>query len=1781
MLGMSQSRGCWWTLKSLLAVGGAIAVSGNCAFAQIIPDNTLGAEHSVVTPNIDLNGQIRDRINGGATRGVNLFHSFSEFNVGDGQRVYFANPVGIENILTRVTGSNLSNILGTLGVEGGANLFLLNPNGIIFGPNARLDIAGSFFASTADSVVFNNGYQFSTKNPEAPPLLTISVPLGVQYGTKQSGTMIATQTASSITNTGNLAVGQDLTLAADNLDLQGQLQAGRNLTLQALDTVKVRDSAVNPFIASARGQLVVQGNQRVDIFTLNHPDSGFFSGGDMVLRSANTVGGDAHYWSGGSFRIEQLDSSLGNLSSPYDPIIRSLGDVSFNSYTGASLHILAAGQVNIGQVTITGSETGTVGTDYLIENVTLSDGRTVVPINGSVRPTLDVRAGVDPAAVGNPIPPVTGNNLLDVFNNIPIFGSPTITNTATSADIRINSITIERPNGLVFLTNQYKPNLALKGDIQVTNIRVDDNGGGLLGRFNGNGGNVFFDSKGNITIPSSGLINTSSATGDAGNVTLIGKESFSMTDGAQFNTSTYGRGNAGNVNINVGEAVSLRDSFIFSNLGAGAEANAGDINIQAGSLSLITSSNSPTNVAQLQALVSQSVDGRPAGRGNAGNISVDVRDTITISGRNTQGLPSGIFTDLGAEAVGNPGKIKLKAGAILMDSGMLSTITNGQGNAGNIEIEAGSLDLRNLAVLWASSLGQGNAGKISVQVDNSVSLSNSSYILSNVEPQGIGNAGDVDIKASTLSLTSGSGIFTASESNNLPTGKAGNIQINASNSVTLSGVDSDGRLSSGLYAGTYGSANAQAGNIEVTTDMLRVADGAVVNTSTSNASAGGTITFNANTLELTGGGQVLAVTYDSGKAGNINLNVANRVNISGSESNFFNRLIQFGGVVNEGPSSGLFAGGSLLGSTGDGGNISILGTRELNISDGGQISAITLDRGNAGNVSIKDTESINLIDKGLIITSSLGTGAAGNISIDTRSLNLRDESQILSGMAGSGAGENLIVIASDSVNLANRSQLSTDTLGSGSGGNLTVETRSLNIQNTSEISATTTDSGRGGNLRVQASDSVNLENQGVITTSSLGTGAAGNLNIETGKLNLQDASLITTGALSSGDGGNLTVKTTDSVNIVNNSKLSADTSGSGNAGNLTIDTSNLRIRDNSTVSALTTGSGRGGNLRVQASDSVNVDNQSWITTFSTDTGVAGNLAIETGKLSVRDGSLLTTSTLGSGNAGDLTVQAASSVEVANSSVLSSGTLGSGNGGDLTIETSQLSLLNTGVISTTTTSSGQGGNLKVQASDSVNLVNQGALITSSTDTGATGDLFVETGKLSIRDTSVISTTTFGSSDAGDLTVKAADSVEVVNGSRLLTDTRSSGNAGNLTVETGKFSIRNGSEVLASTAPQSSGRGGTVRVNASDSVDISGSSGLFTLTAGTGRAGDMTVETARLSAKDGGRVEAGTIGIAPGGNLTVNASESIELSGSSNGGVFRSGLSAYSLTAGNARSGNLTIATGKLSIRDGAEVTVTSLKGQAGNIDLTANSVSMNQGRITAETREGKGEGGANITLRLAEDLLMSNESRISATAFEAANGGNVTINARFIVAFPPKGPEGSDIIANAFLGDGGRVNITAQRLFNIDFRKRLTPLNDITASSEFGNPGVVAIETLGVDPARGLSKLPSEPGTPEPLEGCQPSGRRATSSFVSTGRGGLPPNPTEALNNNTVQVPWITLDSDTENSASPTNSPTSTNSKPGQLVEAQGWEKLPNGQIRLTATARNFSLPPCVYGSNQQ
>ncbi len=197
--------------------------------AQIVPDSTLGNENSIVNQ-ID---QFKCLVEGGAIRGQNLFHSFLEFGINNSNSVYFFNPDGVNNILTRVTGKNISHIFGTLGVEGNANLFLLNPNGIIFGENAKLDLNGSFSATTGDIQLGKDGV-FSATNIQGSHLLSTTPE--VLFSNAQN----------TIENRANLVVknGQDIILMAKKVSHNSNLIAPKGTIHLEGDEVIVSGNAI-------------------------------------------------------------------------------------------------------------------------------------------------------------------------------------------------------------------------------------------------------------------------------------------------------------------------------------------------------------------------------------------------------------------------------------------------------------------------------------------------------------------------------------------------------------------------------------------------------------------------------------------------------------------------------------------------------------------------------------------------------------------------------------------------------------------------------------------------------------------------------------------------------------------------------------------------------------------------------------------------------------------------------------------------------------------------------------------------------------------------------------------------------------------------------------------------------------------------------------------------------------------------------------------------------------------------------------------------------------------------------------------------------------------------------------------------------------------------------------------------------------------------------------------------------------------------------------------------
>ncbi len=459
--------------------------------------------------------------------------------------------------------------------------------------------------------------------------------------------------------------------------------------------------------------------------------------------------------------------------------------------------------------------------------------------------------------------------------------------------------------------------------------------------------------------------------------------------------------------------------------------------------------------------------------------------------------------------------------------------------------------------------------------------------------------------------------------------------------------------------------------------------------------------------------------------------------------------------------------------------------------------------------------------------------------------------------------------------------------------------------------------------------------------------------------------------------------------------------------------------------------------------------------------------------------------------------------------------------------------------------------------------------------------------------------------------------------LISQTRGDGNGEDITITTRKLIVQDGAQVSTSTLGR--GAAGNLIVNASESVELIGSTlpktitGFIGISAGEGKAGDITIKTGRLRIKDGARVTTESSAVIQdlqvipsegrGGNITVKALESVEIVGIS---VTDdpSGLFASTLNYGNA--GTVDITTGQLIVRDGGEINVnvkvannaiylgdTSNPGTPGALNVTARFILLdNQGKLTSSSSSGQ---GGNITLQVRDLLLMRRNSQISTNAGGDGDGGNITIKAPngFLVATPFGN---NDITANGFFGSGGKITITAKNIFGFVSRTRadverllntkdpeqLKPsklsTSDITAFSQ-QNPslnGTIQINSPDADPSKGLVELPANlvDGSQQIAAGCDSGGKVARSSFITTGRGGLVADPTQPLiADDAVLADWITLSPESQkrasgiqkravvqaqrNTAEKSQKANSVN-EPTQIVEAQGWVIDANGNVVLVA-----------------
>ena len=766
--------------------------------AQISSDGTLS---TTVTTDDDLNFLIEN----GDRAGDNLFHSFSEFSIPNLGEAYFNNNPNIVNIFSRVTGGNISDIQGLIRANGAANLFLINPAGIVFGENASLDIGGSFFASTAENLVFGDGREFSATEPEAAPMLTVNITPGLQYGDNPLPIDVFGA---------NLAVnsGQTLALVGGNINI-----TNGNLTTEQ-GTIELGSVASTGLVSLAPTS---------DGFTLGYDDVDNFGNISLNQSSRIDVSGEGAgniNLQGGTINI--LDDSFLQANT-----LGAQGGGSIVIKASESIEFISA---NL-NAQVLADATGR-GADVAIEtnSLRLANGALIFLDTSSISDTGDITIKA-------------ADLVMSDASFIYIFIEPGATGNGGDINLEVEQLELRDASqigsGIFGAGNG--------SDINLKATSIEASGESVSG--------LETSLIVSVVIPG--------ATGDAGDIS-VEAETISLREGAQIFTGTFGEGDAGNIDIKANsiELIGESPTFGFSSSilasasqaipdvtlnddqgdvsGASGSINietetlqvldgasvssftnsvgdASNINIQATEVEVIgTNSDEITNINNVENSV---ITTRSRSSGNGGDINLDVERLSIRDGGEI--LANALDT-------GNAGNVFITANEVeVLGASPDGTIVSGinvssedQGDAGSVTITADDLTIANLGTITVSSTGSGDAGNVNVTADN-ILLDNQGSLQGEVA---IGNQGNINLNSQFLLLRRNSNITT--NAGNQANG--GNISIETVNLVALENSDI-----------TANALQGQGGNIIVTAQGLFLSPDSQI-TASSEFGVDGVVTIN-------------------------------------------------------------------------------------------------------------------------------------------------------------------------------------------------------------------------------------------------------------------------------------------------------------------------------------------------------------------------------------------------------------------------------------------------------------------------------------------------------------------------------------------------------------------------------------------------------------------------------------------------------------------------------------------------------------------------------------------------------------------------------------------------------------------------------------------------------------------------------------------------------------------------------------------------------------------------
>ncbi|MGD1897100.1 MAG: beta strand repeat-containing protein [Phormidesmis sp.] len=958
-------------LGSVILLGWALPESlqkKGAAIAQVVIPDT----NSSSTTNTLVGDTGTFVITGGTQRLNTLFHSFTDFSP-ESQNVLFQlnnSQQAIEQVISRVTGTNSSFIDAQLALTGGntPDLYLINPHGITFGANSSLSLPGSFTASTAETVLFEQGHSFSAIAPNSAPLLTVSTPTGLQFGNSPAAialdrARLAVASTESLTLLGGNVVMTDGSLRAPggHISLGGLSEAGIASTKGAAVTLSGERSNVT-LNNTARVNVSAEQSGQIDVLAHNiqlldgsRLQANIVAGGNLPTTAGGNITlnatGDTTLAAASAIQSEVKAGAVGqggniNVTTQNLSLLENAQIIAGTNSTGT------AGDVNIAAselILISGSSGGRQGRSAIFNNPSRSS-------NGQ----------------GGNIS-ITANNLLIADGgglSIEVLGAGSggnITVTATK-DINIDGIS-SGSSHINAEANRGSTGTGGNVTLNATNLNLT-NGGNILLATEGSGdsGTLLIRASDSVNLTDTNAddggshINAESdrqATGSGGDV-IIETTHLNIADGSTLSTETASSGDAGNIAIRASDTVNISStrtptvSRIDAKTSLRASGDGGAVTIETTDLNILGGGR---------------ISVETEGVGSGGSLLVSASGNITVSGANEIRNRSRIEADSEKRATGNGGNIVLETGSLyLSDSGLLSVETKGDGDAGNIDITA----REDIILSGASQIGT------------------SSRIAAAVRQGSTGQGGNLSIRANNLRILDGGRVSVETESS----GDAGILDVQVTDTIEIAGVNQRKNTPSSLEAEVSTTATGNGGNLFLEARHLQVRNGGSLSVDTAGGGRGGNATIRAHSIELSGEApvgntptQITATSLSDAPAGSLNIQTSllsvadsSRIEVSSAGRGGAGNLIVNADQIRLDNNASLQA----LVVAGEQSNIILNATDLISLRRGSNIITNASGLASGGNIYLSAPIIIGLENSDIVANAVRGSG--GNISLTTQGL---------------------------------------------------------------------------------------------------------------------------------------------------------------------------------------------------------------------------------------------------------------------------------------------------------------------------------------------------------------------------------------------------------------------------------------------------------------------------------------------------------------------------------------------------------------------------------------------------------------------------------------------------------------------------------------------------------------------------------------------------------------------------------------------------------------------------